>query len=136
MSYLFADLSCRTCNLRLMSRCFKCRIAMARISRTHPRTQTKYFWIFSFLISNRVGPNSEYGPNTELFIFWKWTNTEYWIVLFGHNYLNNEYCKSNSSPPKHFICEFCDQMRWGHFDPLFSYLHEGFLLCFIHISCL
>ena len=27
-------------------------------------------------------------------------------------------------------------MRWGKFDLLFSYLHEGFLLCFLHISCL
>ena len=74
--------------------------------------------------------------NTKLFDFWKWTNTEYWIVLFGLNYSNTKYLKSNSSPPKKFIFEFCDQMRWGKFDPLFSYLHEGFLLFFLHISCL
>ena len=47
-------------------------------------------------------------PNTELFSFWKWTNTEYQIVLFGLNYSNTEFLKSNSSPPKKFICEFCD----------------------------
>ena len=29
--------------------------------------------------------------------------------------------KLNSSPPK-FICELCDQMSWGKFDPLFSFL--------------
>ena len=104
------------------------------------------------MLSNRVGPNSEYGPNTEyriirflkilripnteLFGFWIWTNTEYRIALFGLNYSNTEYLKSNSSPPKNLICEFCDQMRWGKFDPLFSYLHERFLLCFLHISFL
>ena len=27
-------------------------------------------------------------------------------------------------------------MRWGKLVPLFSYLHEGFLLCFQYISCL
>ena len=100
----------------------------------------------------RVGPNSEYGtnteyriirflkilriPNTELFGFRIWMNTEYRIALFGLNYSNTEYLKSNSSPPKNLICEFCDQMRWGKFDPLFSYLHERFLLCFLHISFL
>ena len=103
-------------------------------------------------VKNRVGPNSEYGPNTEyqiiwflkiiripntkLFGFWKWMNTEYRIVLFGLNYSNTEYLKSNSSPQKNLICEFCDQMRWGKFDPLFSYLHEDFLLCFLHICWL
>jgi len=61
----------------------------------------------------------------KLFDFWKWRNTEYWIVLLGLNYLNTEYSKLNSSPPKNFICEICDQMRWGKFHTLFSYLHQG-----------
>ena len=100
--------------------------------------------------NTRVGLNCEYGPNTEyqiirflkilwipntkFFGFWKWMNTKYRIVLFGFNYWNTKYFKSNSRPPKNVICEICDQMRWGKFDPQFSYLHEGFSLCFsIHI---
>ena len=58
---------------------------------------------------------------------------EYRIVLFSLNYSNTKYLKSNSSPPKNFKCKFCDQMRCGKFDALFSYLHEGFLVCFLHI---
>ena len=60
------------------------------------------------------------------FVFWKWTNTEYLIVLFDLNYSNTKYLKSNSSTPKNFICKFSDQMRWGKFDPIFSYINEGF----------
>ena len=96
-----------------------------------PNTKLFSFWKF---YEYRI-PNYSFFENftnTELFGFWKWTNTEYRIVLFGLNYSNTEYLKSNSSPPKNFICEFCDQMRWGKFDPLFSYLHEGFLLCFFY----
>ena len=37
----------------------------------------------------RVGPNSEFGPNTK-----------YRIVLFGLNYSNTKYLKSNSTPPQ------------------------------------
>ena len=89
-------------------------------------------------LQTRVGPNSEYQiiqflkilriPN--YLVFENFTNTDYQIVLFGLNYSNTEYLKLNSSPPKNFICEFCDQMRWGKFDPLFSYLHEGFYCVF------
>ena len=31
--------------------------------------------------------------STELFVFLKWTNTEYPIELFGLNYSNTEYLK-------------------------------------------
>ena len=62
--------------------------------------------------------NIKYGPNTEQIL-----NSTIWI--------------SNSSLPKNFIhfiiCKIYDQMRCGKFDPLFSYLHEGFLVCFVHI---
>ena len=87
-----------------------------------------------------------YGPNTESLRFWKFYDTEllvflkmneYQIVLFGLNYSNTEYLKLSSSPPSKFffIFEYSDQMWWGKFDPLSSYLHEGFLLCFLYISC-
>ena len=91
---------------------------------------------FSLINLTRVGLNSEYGtnteyqiirflkilriPNTELFGFWKWTNTEYRIVLFGLNYSNTEYLTSNSTPKKFFICEFCE--KWDE-DTLILYFH-------------
>ena len=79
--------------------------------------------------SIRVGPNSEYGLNTEYRIICFLKMNEYWTVVFGLNYSNTKYLKSNCSPPpkKKIICEFSDQMI---LDPLFSYLHEGSLLCF------
>ena len=57
---------------------------------------------------------------TKLLVFWKWTNTEYRIVLLGLNYSNTQYLTSNSTPKKFFICEFCE--KWDE-DTLILYFH-------------
>ena len=57
--------------------------------------------------SIRVGPNSEYGLNTEYRIICFLKMNEYWTVVFGLNYSNTKYLKSNCSPPpkKKIICQ-------------------------------
>ena len=64
--------------------------------------------------------NMDQIPNTELFGFWKWTNTEFRIILFGLNYSNTEYLTSNSTPKKFSICEFCGK---SDEDTLILYFH-------------